>query len=252
MCFRKPTWNKWKRRSTAKTNSAFLSVDPIRKSLSRSDFSFAELRNDPITTVYVVIPGEYAQSLYAYNRLIMESAMRELMHKPSGRPVLFIIDEMPLLQRMEILETITAMGAGLNIRTWCLAQDIHQLKRLYPESYQSFLANAGAQQWFAPREEETAEYLSKRCGQRTVMVKNTSTREITVKEAQGGFTGLSHSYSPQPRALYLPQEIMAMRGDRQLLFLDGVENVVVAGRRPYWDIPEFKGRYDPNPYHVKP
>jgi type IV secretory pathway TraG/TraD family ATPase VirD4 len=53
------------------------------------------------------------------------------------------------------------------------------------------------QQYFAPRDLTTAEHISNRCGQRTVMVKSSSTREITCKEASGGFKGLSHStYGP--------------------------------------------------------
>jgi type IV secretory pathway TraG/TraD family ATPase VirD4 len=83
-----------------------------------------------------------------------------------------------------------------------------------------------------------------------VLVKNTSTREISRKEADGGFTGVSHSWSPQGQPLFLPQEIMGMRRDRQLLFLNDVENVIVAGRQPYWTMPELKGTYDPDPYHV--
>ena len=238
-------------RSTAKTNSAFLSVDPIRKCLSRSDFAFAELRQNPITTTYVVIPGEYAQSLYPFSRLIIESGMRELMHQPSGRPVLFLIDEMPLLQRMEILETIIAMGAGLNIRTWCLAQDIHQLKSLYPETYQSFLANAGAQQWFTPA---TSKVLN---SFRSVAVSAPSWSR-TNRRARSRFKrrrkdlGGSVIHTRPTRAhFYLPQEIMAMSKDRQLLFMDNVDNVIVARRRPYWEIPELDGRFDANPYHPK-
>ena len=237
-------------RSTAKTQSAFLSNEAIRESLSGSDFTFPELREGRDATAFVVLPGEYLHTCYSYNRLILGSAIRELMQARAGKPVTIIADEFTQLGHMEILESTMALGAGYGVRLWLVAQDTHLMRAKYPETWASFLANAGAQQWFRPRDMATAEYLSNRCGQRTVMVKNTTTREITAGEAQKGFTGFSHSYSPQARPLFLPQELMGMRDDRQLLFSDGVANVIVAGRQPYWTMPELKGRYDPDPYHT--
>lgn len=237
-------------KSTAKTQSAFLGNEAIRESLSGSDFIFPELREGPDTTAFCVLPGEYLQTCFGYNRLILQSAIRELMQARAGKPVTIIVDEFTQLGHMEVLESTMALGAGYGLRLWLIAQDTHLMKAKYPDTWESFLANSGAQQWFRPRDLATAQYLSNRCGQRTVMVKNTSTREISVEEANKGFTGFSHSYSPQGQPLFLPQEIMGMRGDRQLLFLDGVENVIVAGRQPYWTMPELAGRYDPDPYHV--
>lgn len=172
------------------------------------------------------------------------------MNQTTRKPVLFILDEFAQLGRMEAMETAIALSGGYGIRLWPVLQDLNQLKDLYPQNWETFLANAGVQQWFAPRDLTTAEYISNRCGQRTVLVKNTLTREISKKEKSGGFTGFSHSYSPQSRPLFLPQEIMGMRRDRQLLFLNDVENVVVGGRQPYWTMPELAGTYDSDPYHA--
>jgi type IV secretion system protein VirD4 len=236
--------------SVAKTQTAFISsADCVRDSLMDSRFRFADLR-EKRTTVFLILPGEYLVSCGKFFRLWTGSALRELMQSTKGEPVLFMLDEFAQLKRMESMETAIALSAGYGIRLWPILQDLSQLKEHYPDSWETFLANAGAQQFFAPRDLTTAQYVSDRCGQRTVMVKNTSTREITVEEANRGFTGLSHSYSPQSRPLFLPQEIMGMRRDRQLLFLNDVENVVVASRQPYWTMPELKGTYDSDPYHV--
>jgi type IV secretion system protein VirD4 len=234
--------------SVAKTNGAFLSIEPIRDCLSGSDITAAELREDPTTTLYSIMPPEYAQIGYAFNRLIVESVTRDLMATP-GNQVAVLIDEWPQLQRMEVIDTLFAMGAGMNIKLFCYAQDIHQLRALAPESWVSYLSNAATQIWFAPRDKDSADHLASRCGQRTVLVKSSSTREITRKEAKAGFTGISHSYAPQPQPLFLPQQIMALRKDRQLCFVDGLDNVLVTARYPYWAWPELAGRFDPNPWH---
>jgi type IV secretion system protein VirD4 len=235
--------------SVAKTQTAFLgSAEAVRQGLKDSSFRFAEMR-EAKTTVFAILPGEYLVSCGKLFRLWTGSALRELMQAPKGERVTFILDEFAQLRRMESLETAIALSAGYGIRLWPVLQDIHQLKEHYPQSWETFLANAGVQQWFGARDMTTAEYISNRCGTRTLIVKNTSTREISVEEANKGFTGLSHSYAPQSRPLFLPQEILGMRRDRQLLFLNDVENVVVAHRQPYWTIPELRGTYDPDPYH---
>jgi type IV secretion system protein VirD4 len=236
--------------SVAKTQTAFIGNESIRASLKGEGFSFAELRESPDATAYLVLPGEYLHTCGKWFRLVVGSALRELMQNAKGKQVLFMLDEFAQLGRMDAMETAIALSAGYGIRLWPVLQDLNQLKTLYPQNWETFLANAGVQQFFTPRDLTTAEYLSTRCGQRTVLVKNTSTREISKKEKSGGFTGVSQSYSPQSRPLFLPQEITGMRRDRQLLFLNDVENVVVAGRQPYWTMPELAGTFDPDPYHV--
>ena len=236
--------------SVAKTQTAFIGNEAIRASLKGEGFSFSELREGTDATAYLVLPGEYLHTCGKWFRLVVGSALRELMQNAKGKPVLFMLDEFAQLGRMEAIETAIALSAGYGIRLWPVLQDLNQLKDLYPKNWETFLANAGVHQFFTPRDLTTAEYLSNRCGQRTVLVKNTSTREISKKESRGGFTGISQSYSPQSRPLFLPQEIMGMRRDRQLLFLNDVENVVVAARQPYWTMPELAGAYDSDPYHV--
>ena len=236
--------------SVMKTQTAFIGNEAIRASLKGSGVKFAGAREGTDATYYLILPGEYLHTCGKWFRLVVGSALRELMQNAKGKQVLFMLDEFAQLGRMDAMETAIALSAGYGIRLWPVLQDLNQLKDLYPKNWETFLANAGVHQFFTPRDLTTAEYLSTRCGQRTVLVKNTSTREISKKESRGGFTGFSHSYSPQSRPLFLPQEIMGMRRDRQLLFLNDVENVVVGGRQPYWTMPELAGTYDPDPYHA--
>jgi hypothetical protein len=50
----------------------------------------------------------------------------------------------------------------------------------------------------------------------------------------------------------LPHEVRDLNGDEMLVFGQGIQGVIRAGRRPYYQSPEFAGLYDPDPYHLPP
>jgi type IV secretion system protein VirD4 len=236
--------------SVMRSQSAFISDPAIRASMSASDFKITDLRSGSDFTLFLTVPGEYLHICDKWSRITNGCFMRDLMKAPAGNRVTFVLDEFPSLGASALFPTAIALSAGYGIRLWPCLQDLNQLKRLYPDEWETFLANAGAQIFLAPRDLTTAEYISRRCGQTTVSVKNLSTREISVQEASRGFKGLTQSESPHARPLFFPQEVMAIRGDLSMLFLPDVDNVVIAGRTPYWSIPELAGRYDTNPYHT--
>jgi type IV secretion system protein VirD4 len=79
-------------------------------------------------------------------------------------------------------------------------QDMAQLRALYKERWESFLANAGVIQSFAPNDLTTAEWLSQRSGQKTIGTKNASRgRETTTSWQQIG------------RAELLPHELIGFK-----------------------------------------
>jgi len=47
----------------------------------------------------------------------------------------------------------------------------------------------------------------------------------------------------------LPQAVRRLRSNESLMFSEGVENYIIAGRKPYFEIPEFRGLFSPDPYH---
>jgi hypothetical protein len=49
-----------------------------------------------------------------------------------------------------------------------------------------------------------------------------------------------------------PETIRELADDECLIWCDGVPGVIRAGRRPYYESPEFAGMWDGDPYHAKP
>ncbi len=84
---------------------------------------------------------------------------------PEDRPpVLFVLEEFHILGHLSVIETAIAFAAGLGVKFHIILQDINQLKRHYPKSWETFVGNAGVLQVFACNDTATLEYISKRIG----------------------------------------------------------------------------------------
>jgi len=150
--------------ATADVQTSFLSDAALAHSLSASDFSFADLKKRVIT-VYVVLPLDYLDVCGKYFRLIVASALSELLAGRKGVPVLIMMDEFFQLGTLKAVQNAMSMAAGFGVQLWPVLQDLSQLMELYPRTWETFLSNAGVRMFFGPRDERTAQYMSGQCGQ---------------------------------------------------------------------------------------
>ena len=124
-----------------------------------------------------------------------------------------------------------------------ICQDLNQLKALYKERWESFLANAGVVQGFTPNDLTTADWMSRRAGQATVLAPSSSE-----SRSPQGERSESISWGQIARPLYLPQELMGFAEGTGLLWLAGMANGVRFFAPPYWKIEQAKARAARNPY----
>jgi type IV secretion system protein VirD4 len=232
--------------NTAITQTAFLDdpaiADPSRGTLSGSDFELSQLKERP-TTVYLILPGRYMDSYARFLRLIITSAIDQLTSEPGGYPVLMILDEFARLEHLPAVSNAFGFAAGFNLQLWPFLQDLPQLQELYGKKWSSILANCGMQQFFTPTDVETAEYLQRRGGMTTGMSKSHSYAGRLWKKERSE----SHSESRVP---LLPFEYtMSLPSDQSIVFFAGKHDPLVAGRKPYWEIPRLAGMFDSDPYH---
>ena len=75
-----------------------------------------------------------------------------------------------------------------------ILQDLGQLKKLYPDMWETFIGMAGAVIWFAPNDLTTAEYMSRRAGDTTRTAISQSNSENTSKSTTTS-SGTSNSNS---------------------------------------------------------
>jgi type IV secretion system protein VirD4 len=233
--------------NTAITQTAFLDdpalCDPARGgALTGSDFDLMQLKRKP-TTVYLILPGRYMDAYARFLRLIITSAIDQITSDAGGYPVLMILDEFARLQNLPAISNAVGFAAGFNLQLWPFLQDLPQLKSIYGEKFESFLANAGLLQFYTPADLQSAEYLQRRGGMTTG-----ETRSRTY----GGFFRNERSESrSENRVPLLPVELMmSLPSDQQVAFFAGRHDPLILGRKPYWEIPRLAGMFDPDPYHL--
>lgn len=220
--------------ATVQSHTNMLDSPRIRESLSGSDVHFEDLKTTA-TTIYLILPADRLDTYGRWLRLLVQQALvvnaRNIDVKPQ-RPILFLLDEMASLGRLAMVEQAYGLMAGFGMQLWGIVQDLSQLKRLYGEGWETFVGNSGVLQYFGSRDRMTAEYFSTLCGVSTVW--NIST---AISTAVGGDSE-STTTSAAQRSLAFPDELMTMRGERQLLL---VENgyPIKAQKRPWFNDPEL-------------
>lgn len=163
--------------SVLERNTKFLDGQAMARVLQRSSrtIDFASLKTSRRgVTVYLCLPTRYMASHARWLRLVLGVLMGTVERVPadpntgkpkSGVPILAILDEFPVLGNLKIIETAIGYMAGFGLKLWIILQDISQLKRDYPNSWETFLGNAGVKQFFGNTDWSTLEFISKNLGE---------------------------------------------------------------------------------------
>ena len=231
------------------SHTHFLDSPRIRASLAKSDFRFEDVKAAP-TTVYLVLPSDRLNTFGRWLRLLIQQAItvnaRNIAQKPP-RPILFLLDEMPALGRLAMVEQAYGLMAGFGMQLWGIVQDLSQLERIYEKGWETFIGNAGVLQYFGSRDQKTAEYFSKLCGVTTIektSISNSIARVFGSSSPGGGSSSsTSHTESTSTdvaqRHLAYADELMVMRKGDQLLIVEEV-NPIRARRSNWFADPELK------------
>ncbi len=193
--------------------------------------------NDGDLDVFICIPLKTLDSTPGVTRLLLGSLLNARYElgatgKPCAENILFLVDEMPRLRRMEVLETARDAGRGYGITLWAIVQDLGQLQKYYEESgLTSWKESSKLKTFFGIGDEKTAKMLSEMLGEATVEFETISVSVGDSGKMTDIFKNKSRSYSTSrnktARALMTPDEIMRMSADangtpdEQLVFLRG-------------------------------
>jgi len=191
--------------STLRRHLHFLTYPRIKRALSDGGIDPRRFHDDP-TTLYLGLPATKMRSCAGLPRLFINIALaafeanshrRDFQHQRGRYPCLLIMDEFFSLGRMDRIEAAAGQVAGFGVKLLPVLQDLSQLKALYPNSWQTFAANAGVVCFFGNHDLTTLEYLEKRLGQTRIF--NASRSDQSHDSAiQGGATGTSFSLSSHP------------------------------------------------------
>lgn len=123
-------------------------------------------------TAYIIIPTHEIRSHAPVLRVILGLHLQQLINlnplgeiDPSnpGRPVLFVLDELPQLGYMQQIEQAIATARSAKMRLWLFVQDLNQLRQHY-KGWETIIANCRVKSYFKVNDLTTARYIAERVG----------------------------------------------------------------------------------------
>lgn len=209
--------------STALSGLTIFRNAAVRNRTSHSDFHFSDLRGirDPRdgkvkpVTVYLSINMVDAQALNPITAIFIELMSNFLLANPPGAehqgqtlgeyPVLFVLDEMPKMQKMQAVIQGPDLGRGQKISYLLIGQDLNQIAEKYGhEAADTIISTTAAKVVLRQNDPKTAERFSSMMGMKMKKEKGADGKEVT-KES----------------LLYTPMDIMKLPADKQLVIFQG-------------------------------
>ena len=205
----------------------------------------------PPLSLYLVLPAERLSTYQRWLRLLIASSLLAITRTrgQARSRVLFFLDEFANLGRMRPVEDGISLAAGYGASFWLFVQDLSQLKALYKDRWETFEGNVSVLQTFGTNDLFTAEHLSKRLGEATVLVESENASAGVSRGRHGSRQqGAAQSVSEKGRRLLTPDEVLRLPMDEQLLFVRG-RHPIRARKLDYLRDGEFAGLYGVNPMH---
>jgi type IV secretion system protein VirD4 len=173
--------------------------------------------------------------------LLALSVMERTKVKPPA-PVLFVLDEFPVLGHVYAIEKAAGLMAGFGVKLWVIVQNVGQLKRHYAKTWETFIANSGALTAIGVVDQESLEVLSKKLG-RVQMLEQVSTDAVRSALVHGAVAFRDERHQVP---LLAEHEIVSLfsRDERRLLVVGAGWPPAVAERFLYYADPMFRGLFD--------
>jgi type IV secretion system protein VirD4 len=163
--------------------------------------------------------------------------------KVEGR-TLFLLDEVARLGYLRILEIARDAGRKYGISLVLLFQSIGQMREAYGgrDATSKWFESASWVSFAAINDPDTADYISRRCGNTTVEVDQLS------RSSQMSGSSRTRSKHLTARPLILPEEVLRMRGDEQIIFTAG-NAPLRCGRAIWFRRADMKSVVSKNRFH---
>jgi type IV secretion system protein VirD4 len=210
----------------------FLDTIAVADSTRRSSFNPADLLEGKMT-MFLVLPPEHQRAQSPLLRLWIGSMLRAVVKGglQEKSKVHFILDEAASLGHMESLDDAVDKYRGYGVRLQLYYQSLGQLKKCWPEAQDQTLLSNTTQVFFGVNDQQTAEYVSNRLGEFTLVV-SSGGKSIGGSEQHSSGQGSSSSYSRSwnandnwqqaGRKLLKPEEVAGLSQRIAITFTPGV------------------------------
>lgn len=185
----------------ANRNTEFIDSPAMQRGLEASDFELSGLKTRREgMSLYLCLPQRYMSTHYRWLRMMIALTVTEMEivrgRPASGFPVLMVLDEFAGLKRMEVIEHAAAQIASYGVKLFFVLQSLEQLKAVYKDNWETFLANSGLKVFFSLDDHFSREYVSKLVGETEVIREVRSESDsLSESESVSRSTGTSASRS---------------------------------------------------------
>ncbi len=206
--------------STANSSLELWANPLIDATTATSDFNLHRFKREPHTLYVGLTPDNISRLAPLMGMFYQQCASiftAKMPTKEDKYGVLMLMDEFPTLGKLEQFQAGIAYFRGYKVRLFLIIQDTEQLKGIYEESgMNSFLSNSTFRITFAANNMETANLISQLLGNKTV--DQISYNKPKYLDLNPGARSLHVSHTQ--RALLLPQEVIQMPKDEQILLIE--------------------------------
>lgn len=203
---------------------------------------------DGKTDIFIALDLKVLEAHPGLARVVIGSLLNAIYNRAGdvrGR-TLFLLDEVARLGYLRILETARDAGRKYGITLTLIFQSLGQMREAYGgrDASSKWFESASWISFSAINDPDTADYISKRCGDTTV--------EVDQMSRSSQMSGSSRTRSKQltRRPLILPHEIMRMRSDEQIVFTAG-NAPLRCGRAIWFRRDDMKACVGENRFHRK-
>lgn len=136
--------------ATACSHLTFIHQGAVARSLEATTFSLDALKSGRPMTIYLVLPPDKLITHGKLLRLWLGVLLRVLTGRIERPPIptLLLVDEAAQFGPLDELRTAITLMRGYGVRVWTFWQDLSQLRRTYPDDWESLLNNCATHQYF--------------------------------------------------------------------------------------------------------
>ncbi len=219
----------------------FLDTIAVAENTKDSTFDPADLVKRK-TTVYLVLPPQHVRAQQALLRLWVGSMLRAVVKGglQEKKLVHVVLDEAATLGHMDAIDDAVDKYRGYGVRLQFYYQSIGQLRKCFPDGQEQTLLSNVSQVFFGVNDKDTAQYVSDRLGEATIIVTSGGTsRSTTHQGSMGGPPTVSRSFqrsdnwAQQARRLLKPEEVADLPIRTAITFHPGVPPICTTLIRHY-------------------
>lgn len=200
--------------------------------------------------LYLCIPVSKLDSYGRIIRLIvsMTFSIAQRHRNLNDKPLLMVLDEMPLLGAIPKVEDALVVGRGYGVKILAVSQNIELIQKFSPHAWQTFL-ESNLLVFIEASGLQSSEYISKSLGQSTIEMVSKSKSE---NQQKGGAKysstsenqGESQSY--QGRPILTSDEVRFLGDDTIIAFYKNTRPMLL-NKIKYYEHPFWRGKFGVNP-----